>query len=510
MFNVLLVDDEPRALEGLQLMIEWQALGFQICGTCSNGAEALEIIDKLSIDLVVTDIRMPVMDGLSLIAEVKAKQGKTVKFVIVSGYGEFEYAKRAMRLGIHHYILKPVIAEEASELLHIIAQELEAESELVHMRAVADEEEAVAQLAGILHGVGDDIYNSETLKELSKRSVEWACVLVEAEDAYRWVVKEAARQYISACQLPMFLIEIGRGAFCVVIGSGDERGDWPDKIAKGLFQALLPRVSEGFFVAAGQPSLDLASLHSSYLTAQEAMNGKFFCDKPCVLFYSGNKHRGFSFRFEEIQTAYRIMDAMESFDDDRLNDGIDAAERAFHEKQLAPEMVKMIVIHIIYRSISLIREMDGDPQSLLRMNGIAELESSAMSLYEMFRLLRRFCLQSLEELRALRDNQSRGIIHEINAYMKNHYCESLTIKELAEKFYIHPVYLGQLFAKKNGVSFNEFLHDLRIGEAKRLFKETDLKSYQIAERVGYANYDKFIKQFAKRLGMNPNDFRKSL
>ncbi|UUZ79743.1 helix-turn-helix domain-containing protein [Paenibacillus sp. P26] len=281
-----------------------------------------------------------------------------VKFVIVSGYGEFDYAKRAMELGIRHYLLKPLIAEEAEASLRGIALELEAESVLRQIREVADEEEAAER-----------------------------------------------------------------------------------------------------------------------------------------------------FDFEDIRHAYRILDALESLDEERLKAETDAAERAIQEKRLAPELVKMIVIHVAYRCLGLIREMNGDPGSLLEKYNITALEGRELGLADMLHLLRGFCTDGPQELRTLQRDQSRGIIHEINAYIRNHYSESLTLKGLAEKFYIHPVYLGQLFARKNGISFNEYLHDLRIAEAQRLLRETDLRSYQIAEQVGYVSYDKFLKQFEKRLGMKPNEYK---
>jgi two-component system response regulator YesN len=117
MYTVLLVDDEPRAIEGLQWFVDWERLGFRICGICENGKEALDSIGRLEPDVVVTDIRMPGMDGLDMIGHCRSVLRKPPEFVILSGYSEFAYAKRALRLGVRHYLLKPVMEEEASEVL---------------------------------------------------------------------------------------------------------------------------------------------------------------------------------------------------------------------------------------------------------------------------------------------------------------------------------------------------------------------------------------------------------
>jgi len=123
-YSVLLVDDEPHALDGLQLMVDWERFGFRVTGVCRDGEEAMRLIRTGPPDLVVTDIRMPVMDGLALIEEVRRSGFRDMLFVIVSGYHDFEYAARAVRLGVRHYLTKPVIDSEAEEMLERLAAEL--------------------------------------------------------------------------------------------------------------------------------------------------------------------------------------------------------------------------------------------------------------------------------------------------------------------------------------------------------------------------------------------------
>ncbi|CAG5091006.1 Two component transcriptional regulator, AraC family [Thermobacillus xylanilyticus] len=248
-YSVLLVDDEPHALEGLQLMVDWERFGFRVAGTCRDGEEAMLRIRIDPPDLVVTDIRMPVMDGLALIEEAQRAGHRDLLFVIASGYHDFEYAARAVRLGVSHYLTKPVIPSEAEEMLGRLAAELR-----------------------------------------------------ERERA------------------------------------------------------------------------DLAS------------------------------------------------------------DDIEPPE-ASH----APE--------------------------------------------------------------------TGGIQAEVAEYLRAHYRRSLTIREIAERFYVHPVYLGQSFARKYGIGILDYVHELRIEEAKRLLESTDMTLGAIAESVGYNAYQYFLKQFERRTGMKPAAYR---
>ncbi len=248
MYKVLLVDDEPLALDGLQLTIDWQRLGCRIAGTYQNGEEAMRHIRREPPDLVVTDIRMPVMDGLALIEEARRSGKGTILFVITSGYHDFDYAVRAMRLGVSHYLTKPVIGTEAEDVVSSMIREL----------------------------------------------------------------RERARQ-------------------------------------------------------------------------EE--------DSGCTQAY-----------------------------------GLHASEEA-------------------------------------------------------------------------------GIQAEVAEYLRNHYKETFTIREVAERFYVHPVYLGQSFTRKFGLGILEYVHELRIEDAKRQLGHTDAPLSTIAEAVGYNGYQHFLKHFEKRAGMKPTDYR---
>lgn len=124
MYKVLLVDDEPFAIEGLQALIDWQKFGFEINGVCANGEEAVEAIRTDKPDLVVTDIHMPAMNGLELIEEARRLGYDSTMFVITSGYSDFNYARQAIRLGVCNYLTKPVDTVEADDMLERLAQEL--------------------------------------------------------------------------------------------------------------------------------------------------------------------------------------------------------------------------------------------------------------------------------------------------------------------------------------------------------------------------------------------------
>lgn len=195
MYSVLLVDDEPLAIQGLQLMIEWEKYGFRVDASCDNGEEAVRMIRHSRPDLVVTDIRMPVMDGLEMIEETRRSGNDSTLFVITSGFHDFEYARKAMRLGVSHYLTKPVMGAEAEEILAKLRHEL---GERERKRAIREAASGYAirhALSVLLYGAGqEDPEADETLSQLSGKADSWTYLRVVTDAEYGGTTREEAEK----------------------------------------------------------------------------------------------------------------------------------------------------------------------------------------------------------------------------------------------------------------------------------------------------------------------------
>lgn len=376
MYKVLLVDDEPPALEGLKLVVDWKQLGYQICGECDNGEEALSVIERMAPDLVITDIRMPGLDGLGLIKRVRERTINTPKFIIVSGYGEFDYARKALQFGIKHYLLKPVFSEELTGVLLDIQPEMTAAAPLEPMSS----------------------------SELSP----------------------------SSAPAPGF---------------------------------ATPLESE------------------TNLRAPSSL-------------------------YNEIAYLNTIVEAFDDLNLERLETAIEMAFTYFAAVQPPPEILKMYVINVIYHSIGLINEMNGVSTELLGKYNLSQLDEKKTTPQELKKILQSYCAECCAYLKSLKDRDSQINIYKIEEYLRENFKRNLTIKEIAKNFYLHPAYLGQLFLKKFGISFNEYLHKMRIEEAMRMMDAAVLKTYEIAIEVGYNNYHNFLQNFEKYTGVKPAEYRK--
>ncbi|KGE19106.1 response regulator transcription factor [Paenibacillus wynnii] len=507
-FKVLLIDDEPSALEGLQLWIDWEELGFEICGTSSNGVEGLKLIHQLEPDLVITDVNMPLMNGLDMIAAWKQEKVKDIKFAILSGYSEFEYAQTAIRYGINHYLLKPIIAEEAEEELKEIYLELEQDLQKQNLNQRATSEQVVTLIKGLLNEKPEVETDLTVLTELSAGRLDWNfCLIQTVPGIYAELRGRTAS--IVADKSSMFLMDLELSSFGIVYGrsSSDSSENTNLNYALNQLQQMYPK--DQLSIARGASVKSLSNILNSYRTAKEALMHYFYNPGTSgILSYQDIHHKPFSYHYDQMLLMDDMIRPINLLDRTGFIQAVDSAAASFREMRIAPEIVKKIVIHLVYKIIEYTREA-GDVQvaSLLTKFRIPEIFDSMITLDALMINLLACGEECIHTLLLEQTKRSQGIVQQINDYIEEHYREGLTIKKLAEVFFMHPVYLGQLLMKKNGIHFNEQLHNLRIQEAERLLQLNKLKNSEIAEEVGYSNYGQFLKQFEKKMQMCPNEYK---
>lgn len=509
-YSVLLIDDEPSALEGMLLWINWEEIGFKVCGTSSNGQEGLQLIKQLEPDLVITDVNMPLMNGLEMVAAWRQEGGKEIKFAILSGYSEFEYAKTAIHLGINHYLMKPIFPEEATEELKEIYEELEKETRKHSLNQMASSEEVVSLIKGLLNEKEKKIAEekaSPLLTKLAEGRSHWNFCLVQTESTLNEKIREKTASIIAGKD-SMFLIDLEVNLFGIVYAcSADTREE--NEIVHVLTSLRESFLKSSVYIALGASETSLLQIANSYRTAKEALMHYFYsADYLGILSYQNILDSPFSYQYDHIQLMDDLIRPVNTLDLVGFKQAVDAASRSFREMRIAPEVVKKIVIHIMYKILEFTTEArEVQMSSSLTQIRIPEMRDSMITLNQLINNLLS-CGETIIELLQKEQNQrSQGIVQEINNYIEEHYREGLTIKKLSEIFFMHPVYLGQLLMKKNGINFNAQLHTLRIKEATRLLHENKLKNSEIAEEVGYSNYSQFLKQFEKRMNMSPNEYK---
>ncbi|WP_373233256.1 response regulator [Cohnella sp.] len=521
--SAILVDDEVFTRKGLMKLIDWEACGFRIVDEADNGEDALDLIERVRPDVVITDIRMPVLDGLELIRRIVDESEANPVFIIISGYHDFKYAQQAVRYGVHDFIVKPIDEKEFSDTLRKLNDRLNRE----RLERIRNERLMTgAMIESLILGEAEDAFVAEWEHRLMLRKADRLFYLfAELNDNHPWLpsgeqislvrFKELVQQellHLTAGDQSIYLHEhrnrIGILVHDRVLASFE--GNIAIFAAK-LREKLSAEAGGGVFLYAGSPVNSLSDIQQSYRTAKEALLYKYVHDDSRIVIYDQVRANPLNYVGIDPNGFNRLIEQIEEMQEEAVKGVIDVLFQNFRLKYYAPEAVKMNIHQCVLGVTKAIRDMGGDEQTLNSFAPIVGWHDLNLSLGELKRLFSDFTSESQRYIAELRKEQARGGIHKIRCYIEVNYSSNISLKSIAAQFYINPVYLGQLFKKTYGVYFNDFLLQIRVNEAKRLLRQSsDMRIYEIAEKVGFSNADYFVTQFEKIEQMTPSEYRNKL
>ncbi|WP_160724441.1 response regulator transcription factor [Bacillus sp. USDA818B3_A] len=523
MHKVILVDDENYFRKGLRSLIDWKACGFEVAGEAANGEDALVMIDEVNPELVITDIRMPVLDGLELIKQVMQKEERYhPKFIIISGHSDFKYAQQAVRYGVHDFILKPIDQEEIEETLRSLANTI-TEQKLVLEQNI--EIKKAVLLENLIFGKVNEEDACVFSRELSLNNAdEYYYLILEvngipessSEAAPDNQVKEKITKIIRDICDPhvrLFFQELEQGSYGLLIPSSylDRFQMQICHFVKWINGQLISTMSQAitFYIGPVVPKLHL--LKDSFEAAKNAREYKYvYEDKNIIL--SKEIENNKSITYTELEDSYYhlLIEQIEENTTIAIMETIDKIFLQFASKRMARVAVKASINRFVHAILKIIKNMDGEVSNLTNFQTMLQLQNYNLTLQQLRKQFLEFVLESKEMITILRKQSSDGEAHKIKQFVDSHYRENISLKSIAAKFYMNPVYLGQLFKKTYGIYFKDYLLQVRINEAKKLLRQSELKIYEIAERVGFNNTDYFVTIFGKFEKITPSEYRNKL
>jgi two-component system response regulator YesN len=509
-FKVLLIDDEPLALEGLQLWIPWKSLGFEVCALCGNGVEGLKRMEELEPDLVMVDIHMPVMDGLEMIEEWRRRGNWSTKFIILTGYSDFGFARKALKFKVSGYLLKPLDEEQAMSEVRTMRMELIKAQEQQYIGQIALREQEILTMKEALLGKVLSAEGTQLMDSLSRSAESWnVCLVQVAEKEFgRW--SSIASEVLNGRNV-CYIVRMRKNLVSIVFGDvspGPQRTS--DNIRKHL--EILAHRLVGFrtYMAIGSTESSLKDISSSRITAEKALLHAFYeVEGNRIMDYALLENHDFQRYNKQVELIDRVMRSFQLIDYANYQSAVEFIEQSFRQMRVHPDDARKFVIYLLHEIWAYMRVKLAEDSGNYRLFEIPDLDEALLTFDDLIGMLNscgKVCFEFL-----LKENvfEVQGIAQDINDYIHTHFREGLTVKLLAERFFLHPAYLGQLLKRKNGISFNVLLHNLRIEEACRLLQMNQYKNIEISEKVGYASYHHFLKQFEKRMGMSPNEYKKT-
>lgn len=527
MYKVLLVDDEPGALKSLKYLLDWNKAGFEIAGEAGNGKQALEMLREGQYSLVITDIKMPVLDGIGLIEQLR--EFSDIPVIIMSGYEDFAYAKKALAFHVKDYLLKPAEEDDVFKLLRSIEEELEQSAHLqqkLKYGAQAMRDQLLYKWAkGILRG--EALFDRLSMLDIRLNAACGICFALIQLDVEEWADSEQVDAELQANRFAVrniteevigsegYVYEDGENRFGVVFYAegaplnaghiGSAISNVSDYIAK--FTRTTVTIGIGSIV------YQVADAPSSIARAESMLDQQLFFGKRDLLaaemFIQRGQEGGDAQQWQELTVAIvRLVKEGHLADLEAL---LQRQWEAFAQTESSPARIKSFIVELFVELFRIAREAGCDYESVFDpRHQDYERIVRAKTLAGLLEITGEKCANVAQQLSRSAATHPAGVIEIVQAWVNERYGETISMKRLASQVYMNAAYLGQLFRQETGMSFNDYLLQVRMEKAKAMLESTDRKVYEIAAAVGYTDMDWFYKKFKRYTGLSPSEYRGKL
>ncbi|MEF2245445.1 response regulator [Paenibacillus sp. IITD108] len=528
MLKVLLVDDEKTILQGISMLVEWEKLGTALIGTAMNGSLAYDMVLQETPDIIITDIKMPIMNGLELIKKVKHVKPK-VKFIILSGHEEFDFAKQAMEFGVQHYLLKPCNPQKISTVLDCMTKEI-----AIEHKKESDLQQTMYQLEKVKPHA-EEQFLREMLINRSYGEQEWAEHIQmnhrsKAPEAVKLLVLQIERtsEHMYLFALKNILVELleRTSSFLlstlldgkVVIAVNDQQNSELIPVhqqATSIFEAYYKYKALAVISRSGA----VGELRRLYKEAELSLKHHFFYGEGSVIAeepqIQGGKHitGGSVSEAEDNNAALQEADLKQLAAAVRSGDLLTATglvEQSFASMAECNFSIEQIKREAAALYMAVIKQADANEQESLYKQ-IMELQE-LQTLVEMKSWIKDAAEQIIEQFFNDDDNAHNDIVRNMLRYARENIAdESFSLYKLAnEMMYMNADYIGKLFRRHTGHRFKSYIVIMRMDRAKKLIDQAeDIKMNEIAEQVGFGNNPKYFSQvFKKETGYTPSEYKK--
>ena len=491
MYQLLLVDDEPLVLSGLQEFIDWEALGFHVAGTAGSVSQALAILRDRSIDVLLTDIVMDRETGFDLIREAGLIK-PDLKYVILSGYGDFNYALEAIRLGCVNFLTKPVDFEECATVFSAL-------------RKTLDEERTSRGWQMDFHLMKKEKAVRRFLETGRKREEISSC-FADMQPSYGVLLLHVRKDTtpldfqqiedrLSDLQ-NVFLFSLSSSEYCALL----YQCPLHDALVSRLELLAESKFKNSVYLAFGGMDKDIDNLPRLFSQAQEALKFRHIRSKDPILRYDQLAPMFLTSEFDCAAFQKQLVEQLMGKGEKEAVEYVLSVSARF----LAGDQADIAGLTNILLSINAMlaaRNLEPYRSDYDAFRSLAAITNSEQAVI----FLQDFIQNSLKQLHTERSDNF--IINTALDYIQSHLDEKLSLTKLSEIVYVSPAYFSRLFHNVVGKRLTDYLVELRVDRAKTLLLDPALKIYDVAIGVGYDNAKRFSKVFQESTGMTPSEYR---
>ncbi|MGG1518107.1 response regulator [Paenibacillus oryzisoli] len=539
MYKLLIVDDEPTVRSGLKSYFDWSSFGVEVMGEADDGDVALSMIERERPDLVLTDVRMPKMDGISLSRHLSERYPES-KIIFVSGHDEVNYLKSALKVSAVDYIFKPVDLDELRGVMARVVAELDAERAERRMTEELQvklkegmpllREKFLLSLIGDREPTGLRDRIAFLGLDLPTDAAYWVMV-ISVDDLAEVLANRSERDWqllsysvLNICQelteryMVGYVFEHRSGEFVGILrtagsGGAEESVETLITLAADIRDNLERWLKIGVTIGIGDQVEWLTSLRHSYRQAREAADHKWYLGKNRIITMDSletpetesGQHSTFDPALNE-----QLLSALKAADGDQLGEVLDRIFADLNRNRRdGLKYGRNVCLQIVLAASRLLLELNAqspewDAEESVLWDSLFERET----LGEMRQMIESHLSVACERIGKKRTGKLANLVERVRAVIDERYAESgLTAADIGKAVYLTPTYVSLLFKQETGQTINEYLTQVRVERAKELLRDPYHKFYDICHAIGYTDPSYFTKLFKKATGMTPSAYR---
>ncbi|MBP1994483.1 response regulator [Paenibacillus eucommiae] len=509
--KVMIVDDEQLIRRHLVELQEWKQLGCSIVGEAGNGQEALQLAHLCKPDLIITDIRMPLMDGMQLAEAVRALYPRT-HIIFISAFHDFMYAKQALKLGAIDFITKPIDLGELLEAVELVMEGANHSNvdERLH-------QEKLVRLLLSEKGDADEIEKQAGWSEVAGKQTMIFSIEIDnielagaASDPHSLFMLREMTCHVMARYPYRFWICLNRKGVYLIIFQPDGRL-WDMKtdsmqIARDIISHLQDSFEHSISIGISQILSSVLHLRKGLEQIQECLDYRMLLGKGSIISSDAlSLIRDESKRKDEIHVA-NLAELLHGGSKERISPFLRTVYRDMLAKGLGKHQVQQYAVELMERAGSIMEgyQLSGSAEERL------ETHKQILSydiLSDLLKFLEGKLAEMAEKIGALNKESVHSVIQSVNQYLEAHYQEEISLVSLSKVLHINHSYLCRLIKKEAGINFRDMLWGIRIEKAKQLLANTAIKTSLIAYEVGFKDPSHFSQLFKRIAGVSPKEYR---
>lgn len=508
--KIVVIEDEIRIREGICKLIEKTMKEHEIIGTAENGLDGLKLINGVNPDLIITDVRMPILDGLEMLRELDMHK-KGFHAIVLSAYSDFIYAQQAIKIGVSEYLVKPI---KVNEFMNAVK---EIENKIVEEHNINPKK--LGNLENIFFSLiyGDMSIDEELKSFINKRHLfncekQFGELYLYLGDEYETKnekihkeIEELLKQKENI-KYSIVKMEKDKSLVCIIYQFIDGK-----LIERWLQNEILHRKKDRLWsesICIGWTIIEnVSEMKSSTLILKRYMDWNISLGEAVIISYPKILNVQTMVCVYPIEIENKIKIALCSHNLDKMRTYINKFEQYFEEGSLySPKEIKDSYVRFIWCIINLSKEIGIFHSNDFEHHIILDRVMNSVSRSEL-KIIINDIVNCISEMSG--ENQVSLVVKRADSLIHEFYLTGITLDEIAAKLNITPEYLSTLFKEQIGINFTTYVKELRIKKAKELLIGTQLKLYQIAQQVGYTDSKYFSKVFKECTGQLPADYRKT-